>query len=112
MDETKCICCLYDGNETETRIISNYGFIWDDKWHHLVFIVNSKTMTQSAYLDGQLIHSAKIFTTFSTSNSSDIHIANMPHYETYKYQGYMDDIYLFNFALTEKQVVGLYQITQ
>jgi hypothetical protein len=67
-------------------------------------------MTQSAYLDGQLIHSAKIFTTFSTSNSSDIHIANMPHYEMYKYQGYMDDIYIFNYALNDSEVARLYQI--
>jgi hypothetical protein len=109
MNETKCLCCLYDGHESATRVISNYGNIWDDEWHHLVFVVDSENMRQLAYLDGQLIHSAEILTKESTNNNSEIHISNMPHYETYKYQGSMDDIYLFNFALSERQVARLYQ---
>ena len=109
MSEERCICCIYDGHESDTRILSEYGNIWDNEWHHLVFVVDSDNKMQSAYMDGQLIHSAKISTENSTNNDSDIHLSNMPHYETYKYQGSMDDVYLFYIALSEIDVMRLYE---
>lgn len=107
MNENRCIGLSYD--TVGVAIMLEYGNIWDGEWHHLVFILDSKTLTQTGYLDGRLIDLQRFRPTHSTANDNDINIANKPLHDEEKYKGYLDDIYFFNYALSEHDISRLYQ---
>jgi hypothetical protein len=75
-------------------------------WHHFVAVYNPGEAV-TLYIDGQLDISNPIVLNGSTNNSLDLHIgcgANKAQY----YQGSLDDIRMYNKALTLEEINGLF----
>jgi hypothetical protein len=95
----------YDGaNNTSANLI-------DDSWHHVVAVMNGSTYT--VYVDGSATGSTAIgTTTISTTPSTtgdDFKIgARFDDNNTYAFNGYVDDVALFNRALTSSEVSDIY----
>jgi PKD repeat protein len=107
VDPTRCSVNLYDGTEARSIYFDN---IWDNDWHHLVMTVNSQKNIFYGYLDGILIDSLDITNLSSTGNNSDIHIGYNP-YRDYHFQGYIDDIRIFNREIRGQEVKSLFNRT-
>jgi hypothetical protein len=77
--------------------------VLDGKWHHLVW--SSSNQTADTYLDGIKIDSRKFKL---NTTSKDAFIGGHPTYRQHV-AGSLDDIRIYNRALTEEQVKALYE---
>ena len=94
----------YDGAKNNTTVN-------DDAWHHVAAVMNGSTYT--VYVDGSATGSTAIgTTTISTTPSTcggDLKIgARFDDNNTYAFNGYVDDVALFNRALTSSEVSDIY----
>jgi len=95
----------YDGaKNTNANLI-------DDTWHHVAAVMNGSTYT--VYVDGSSTGSTAVGgTTISTTpstNGADLKIgARFDDNNTYAFNGYIDDVALFNRALSSSEVSGIY----
>jgi hypothetical protein len=85
----------------------------DNTWHHAVLIVDTPANGGSKlYLDGALIGSSPwTGTAQATTSTQDLLIGNMPTSSSNYYQGLIDDVRVYNRALTAGQVTDLYNST-
>lgn len=95
----------YDGAKNTT---ANLG---DNTWHHVAAVMDGSTYT--VYVDGSSSGSTDIgTTTVSTTpstNGDDFKIgARFDDNNTYAFNGYIDDVAVFNRALTSTEVSGIY----
>lgn len=98
----------YDGAKNTTTVN-------DDAWHHMVGVMNGSTYT--VYVDGSTVGSTGVGNaTISTTPSScggDLKIgARFDDNNTYAFNGYVDDVALFNRALTSSEVSNIYNNAQ
>ena len=100
-----CITVIYYGDK-KTSIIS-FGPIWDNNWNHLVFIVNTVSSKVSGYLNSNFVQEEHTHTSISTANSVDFYIGKTPVHNNF-FKGYIDNISIYNRALTEKEIQALY----
>jgi hypothetical protein len=96
---------VYDGaKNTSANLI-------DDSWHHVVGIMNGSTYT--VYVDGSSIGSANVgngtVSTTPSTNGGDFKIgARYDDNNTFAFNGYLDDVAVFNRALTSTDVSNIY----
>ncbi len=102
-----CVAQVYDGQTKSTMSKIPFGSIWDNHWHHLVIIVNVSNKIVSGYLDGKFIHQVIYLISSSTSNDIDMYIGKSPIHN-YFFKGCIDDIRIYNRALTKIEVESLY----
>jgi uncharacterized protein (TIGR02145 family) len=98
-----------NGTATPTGCASNGTDYSDNVWHHIVGTFDGSI--NKLYIDGNLISS--IISTHPISYSSDGIIAfgrdgNNPSLSTALYQGKLDDIGIWNRALTQQEITNLY----
>lgn len=75
----------------------------------MVYVVNANNQLISGYLDGEFIQTVENDYTTSCANSDDVYVGFRPrHYLFYK--GYIDDIVIYNYALSEQEVMELYHL--
>jgi len=95
----------YDGAKNTTANLI------DDSWHHVVAVMNGSTYT--VYVDGSSTGSTDIGTgtvsTTPSTNGDDLKIgARFDDNNTFAFNGYIDDVALFNRALTSSEVSDIY----
>jgi hypothetical protein len=78
------------------------------QWHHFVFVYNNGT--QASYMDGTLINSGSGATATIGANTMDLLFgqANWSNINAINYDGILDDIGIWNTALTQTEVTALY----
>jgi hypothetical protein len=101
----KCNAAVFNGVEGEVNAI-HFGNIWNGNWNHLVIVVDHKKMSFSGYLNKDLFDIKDITYTTSTKNNCDIYIALRPVHNDF-YQGYIDDIKIYNYALSMEEILEL-----
>lgn len=77
----------------------------DGQWHHITYTYDGTTLTR--YLDGKLYGTAHN-TTFSFSTSLDPLYLGAANQNEGGYNGKMDDVYIFNRALSADEVLDIY----
>jgi len=94
----------YDGANNTTTVN-------DDDWHHVVGVMNGSTYT--VYVDGSTVGSTNIgdgtvSTTHSTCGGNFTIGERFDSNNTYAFNGYVDDVAVFNRALTSSEVSNIY----
>jgi len=97
----------YDGTNNPGSIGTTT--INDSAWHHIVGVKNGSTLY--LYIDGVLNDSDADTTTGTTTNSSPVYVG-MRGGGTNYYAGTVDDIQIYNNALTASEVSALYTSTK
>ncbi len=82
----------------------------DNKWHHVLAVFDSGVPTINIYIDGTLSNgsSSLVNGTNSKTSASDLLIGNHNGYGEYQFVGTLDDLMLFNRALTPVEVKMIY----
>lgn len=98
----------YDGAKNTTTVN-------DDDWHHVVGVMNGSTYT--VYVDGSTVGStgvgnATISTTPSTCGGNFTIGERFDSNNTFAFNGYVDDVAVFNRALTSSEVSNIYNNAQ
>lgn len=102
---TDCITRIYDTENTNTG--TDCGNIWDESWQHIILVVDADNGFMDSYINNIIIGSSSISYFGSTANEIDIFIGGTPIVDRY-FNGYIDDIRLYNKALTEDEIQALY----
>lgn len=105
-NSTSCLAQIYHG-ETNNKSIVSYPNFWDNNWHMISFVVNGETKMICSYLDGSKIECVTNKATLNTKNSLDIIIGYCWPNSVY-YKGMIDDITVYNRALSENELNDLY----
>lgn len=103
-----CTGAVYHGDKSNKSTVE-YGNIWDGEWHMLTFVVNHANNQVIGYVDGEKTEVSSNKSTQSTSNNHDIIIGYCWPNEVY-YKGSIDDIVIYNRALTDTEVNDLYEL--
>lgn len=104
---------LADGSTTIYGIdpLNAYALVQLNKWVHIAFVGNSENV--KAYCNGQLqagLDMKKVGYTFVNSGAHFV-IGNGGGYnKNYFFNGGIDDIYIYNIALTDEQIIYLSQL--
>lgn len=97
---------VYDGNPPSTNFTSP-GIEWDGTWHHVAFVVNNSSFDIKIYVDAVLVGMVPLNLTGSTVNPADLLIGTNYNNANF-YHGMMDDIRIYDDALTECEIFALY----
>lgn len=84
--------------------------MFDDNWHHLVFVNDVSIDSLLLYHDGVLIEIAKNIATANTSNTANLIIGNSPTFIR-PYNGLLDDFMIYNRVLENSEITDLYNYT-
>ncbi len=80
----------------------------DDTWHHFLILRKGKTLT--AYMDGAVVSTMEDKTTCSTQNADNLCIGvQKPGFDRTWYTGALDDLRIYNRALSEAEIKLLYE---
>ena len=95
-------------NSTYLSNVIFYELTTVNTWKHMVFTYEQSTSTVKIYLNGEL----KTNGTFSSLNTSEfvveLYLGTLFNSTTQRYFGYVDDLKIYNYALTDAQVTSLY----
>lgn len=74
----------------------------ENRWYHVVGVYNNGTQKSKLYLDGRLVDSAtnKIY----RPSTQDLTIGRRPYQEEAYFNGTMDEVHLYRWALSSKEV--------
>ena len=98
---------IYDGHSVGIIPVINYGNVWDNQWHHIVFIADILQKTVAGYLDGLFLEKVDNKISSTTQNQTDILIGRSNNIDSF-YNGFIDDIRIYDRALTDEEVIALY----
>jgi PKD repeat protein len=82
---------------------------WDNEWNHIAMVVNNDKNKLYGFFNNIIIDSTEITYETSIVNSIDIYIGRTFGLNYY-FQGFIDDIYIYNRALTEIEIESLYKV--
>ena len=107
-DERAIICYVDDGvNNSMVNTTNSYN---DGAWHHLVFVRNTTTNKLIAYVDGEW-NAENTDISGSIANNGILTIGARADLETGRFfDGSIDDIRIYKYALTLEEVKTLYGI--
>jgi hypothetical protein len=82
----------------------------DNKWHHVVALFDSSIPTVNIYLDGVLSNGQSMLLDGSNvkSSTSNMYLGNNNGSGQYEYSGYLDELIIFNRALSPAEVKLIY----
>ncbi len=80
---------------------------WDDRWHQITFIVDQPSDLISIYLDKELMEQTANNTISAGHNTWDLTIGNGWAGDK-PFNGYLDDISLYNRSLSEEEITSLF----
>ena len=113
------------GNETK-QISSGAGsFEWDKngigeltdnyqvgEWKHFTYVFSNSTHTAKLYADGALIKTLDTFNqSFDSANQEDLYLGKFSD-SWYPLNGSLDDVRIYNRALSETEIKSLYKLGQ
>lgn len=99
---TQTTSSFYD---TVTSSSNLFGHIWDNSWHNLIVVVDSKKKTHSIYLNGTLYSRNSIKTMTSTFNTEPVTLGGK---ETRYYNGAADDLRFYNRTLSREEIKAIF----
>ncbi|NOQ50518.1 MAG: hypothetical protein GQ557_02535 [Mycoplasmataceae bacterium] len=102
---TDCLIRIHDIPNSNTG--TDCGNIWDESWQHIILVVNVDNGFMDSYINNIIIGSSSISSFVSTANEEDVFIGGTPIVDRY-FNGYIDDIRIYNKALTEDEIQALY----
>src|SRR5690606_33599500 len=98
-----------DDNVNKTNIdIADADQWFDNQWHHLVAIRNREEGKLLVYIDGALQGERNDNTTNGIGVTSDLILGNCDGYFNTPFPGNMDELRIYNGALTPGEVEDLY----
>ncbi|MGB9596835.1 MAG: LamG domain-containing protein [Candidatus Poribacteria bacterium] len=100
LPDNKICWTIKDGTNSPKVSINNVS----KSWHHLCFVRDVKDDELYAYLDGKLANKAEDTTESEINNKSDIFIGAGNSGNAEFYNGYMDEIAIYERALTKDEV--------
>ncbi len=91
-------------------VLTSPEIVNDDSWHHAGWSYDGNSETAYLYMDGQLVNSTSTsgFTKDFYSNNPLCIGAYDEDCNTYEYQGYLDEVMIFNRSLSASEVLALY----
>jgi hypothetical protein len=78
-------------------------------WKHLVFTYENSSSTAKVYLDGVLVNSGS-FPAWNTAVNSTFYLGSLFGGNTGNFTGDIDDLKIYNTALTDAQILNLFNI--
>jgi len=107
---SKIVFMIYDAG-SDYWLTSN-TVVNDGVWHHIGVVVDWSTFpsgTTYEYIDGSLDNSGSIFNVgTSLSNSADLTIGDAPFLASQEFLGSIDEVRLYNRALSASEITELY----
>lgn len=103
-DRGKLFTARYDGN-TVSALTSTIS-VNDDTWHHIVFLKRGGSIY--LYIDGEQDGTTADNSTFATTNTSPVYFGRRGGAGSLKFTGAVDDVRLYNRALSAEEVKRLY----
>ena len=97
---------FYPGNYPRIYSSTTQPVVNDGQWHQIVAVFSSSTSIASLYIDGVLNASGQASTQF---NNTDFLIGGTTHGPTYN--GLIDEVKIFDNALSDRDVYSLYTDT-
>jgi hypothetical protein len=98
-------CAVFDGTFfTEATVGSQ---IFDNQWRMVAFIVNNQTDSIQVYINNTLVASEENGLSLSTSPFDSLYIGN-DQSVTRPFSGLMDDLRIYNRALSQNDITALY----
>lgn len=115
MGEWGLICHTVQGNLIQLKVpYDSAGGIWPSNqfinkniWHHIVFNADALTGISNFYIDGQLTDTAFV----TASSNLNTNVWNIGRKSTSAFDGFcgkIDDIGIWNRALTQQEITNLY----
>jgi parallel beta-helix repeat protein len=96
-----------NGTLNTALIVENIDQLWDGNWHHLAVKYNGSRKT--IYLDGKIIAEIQDTGLINSGFWNNLYIgANISQYDSSFYHGAMDEVRIYNFALTQDEIDDLY----
>jgi hypothetical protein len=99
LPDNKMCFTVRDGTNSPKVIMGDSS----NNWHHYCFVRDVKSDKIYAYLDGKLSAQADDSTTAEIANKSDIYISGSSG-NTEMFKGFLDEIVIYNRALTKDEV--------
>ena len=110
-----CLDCIgtitfYIAQNTTSLFSLSYSNTPDNNWHHLVGVYNPSTSVQ-IYLDGVLVKEQLVSIPASQYNSSNNLQIGARGDSTGFFNGSIDEVGIFNVALTDAEILSIYNAT-
>lgn len=102
---------LRTGVYTNTRFVSNHGSgLLDGQWHFVGFTFDGTTKT--SYIDGFAVGTQQITSGTLTASFADRRIGRYGSSTTYYLNGTLDELRIYNRAISSDEVTTLYETTK
>lgn len=105
-NSNSCMGLIYHGEQSNKSVV-NYSNFWDNNWHMITFVVNNTNRYIYSYVDGNLQETSVNKATAGTTNSLNIIIGYCWPNSVY-YKGDIDDISVYNRALSQEEINLIY----
>ncbi len=97
-----------DGSDARIDATTPVGFLDDGEFHHLAGVYNPDESLATFYIDGENVGDA-VASGELTRNRQPVWIGQDPQNLNEGWGGLIDDVALFNHALTEEEVLDIYR---
>ncbi len=104
---TNSIIGFRTADGTDVIATETTGTYNDNSWHHVIGIIDRTTQMQHLYIDGILVRSSSASSLDDLSNGANLMIGASTS-STNLWNGQIDDVRIYNYALTPVQVRSLY----
>lgn len=105
--DTASILFNTNGTSNTALIVENVKQLWDGNWHHLAITYNGNKKT--LYLDGSVIAEMEDTGIINSGFWNNLYIgASISPIDSSFYQGLMDEVRIYNFALNTDDIEVLY----
>jgi hypothetical protein len=81
----------------------------DGKWHHIVAVVDTATMTKKEYVDGVMNPAVQAFTTTIANSANPLFIGENSQARGRYWNGAIDEVAIYDKALTDAQILAHFQ---
>jgi hypothetical protein len=105
--DSASILFITNGTSNTAFVVENITQLWDGEWHHLAVTYNGSIKT--IYLDGKNIAEAPDSGILNSGFWNNLYFgASISQNDSSFYIGEMDEVGIYNFALTENEIEDLY----
>lgn len=105
-----------NGNQFRCAVFDSFTYTWfsaddmnnryaDNNWHNIILVFNSASSLQ-CFMDGKSLGNINLPGNFYSmaSSTSTLHIGNEGDSNMGQYTGFVDDVQIFNYALSNQEV--------
>ena len=100
-----------NGGGEANLIISDNDVIIENTWHHIVGIFNGETKNQEVFING-LSAGKRNYNVVLNNSNTNIVIGDSAYHDVSKFDGQIDEVRIYNRALSPSEVKLLYESTK